>query len=61
MEAEMIPKPCMQLYLGNIGITDLCHDVTDELQHKEPGIQTTEIEFIFHVIVYDLPSTHHVL
>lgn len=61
METQMICQPYRQLYLGNVGITDLCHDVTDELQHKEPSIQTAQIEFIFHVIVYDLPSAHHVL
>lgn len=61
METQIIWQPCTQLYLGNVGIADLCHDVTDELQHKEPSVQTTEIEFIFHVIVYDLSSTYHVL
>lgn len=48
-------------YLGNIGIADLCHDVADVLQDEEPGIQAPQVELVLHVIVYDLPTAHHVL
>lgn len=57
----MIHQLCTQLYLGNIGITDFCHDVGNELQNKETSIQAAEIEFVFHVIIYYLSSAHHVL
>lgn len=60
-ETRGIRQPRPWLYLGDVGVTDLCHDVTNELQNKETGIQATQIEFVFHVIVYYLSPTHHVL
>lgn len=48
-------------YLGDVSIADLCHDVADVLEDKEPCVQAPEVELIFRVVVYDFPSPNHVL
>lgn len=48
-------------YLGHIGIADLCHDVADVLENKEPCIQASEVELILDVVVYDFSTSDHVL
>ena len=46
---------------GHVGIADLCHDVADVLEDKQPSIQAPEVELVLDVIVYDLSTPDHVL
>lgn len=49
------------MYLWDIGVAYLGHDVADVLENKESGIQAPEEELILCVTIYDLPTPDHVL
>ncbi len=51
----------MVAYLRNASVTDLHHDITEELKDEESGVQAPQIKLIVHGIVDDLSATNHVL